>query len=77
MESKPPPKSRPRSVRSLQITERDRLILGYAAEHRLVVAAQVAVLLETTEAAADARLRVLGAGGLVRRERKLRSADRS
>jgi hypothetical protein len=71
MESKPPPKPRARSAGSVQITERDRLILCYAAEHRFVVAAQLAVVLETTEPAADARLRALGAGGLLRRERKL------
>jgi hypothetical protein len=55
----------------VQITDRDRQLLAFAAEHRFVVAAQVAVLLEVSEAAADARLRSLGTAGCVRRERKL------
>ncbi len=46
-------------------------MLGFAAEHRFVVAAQVAVLLGVTESAASARLRALGAGGYLRAARKL------
>ncbi|HWE09902.1 MAG TPA: hypothetical protein VG325_11135 [Solirubrobacteraceae bacterium] len=55
----------------MQITDRDRRLLAFAAEHRFVLAAQVAVLLAVTEAAADARLRTLGSAGYLRRERKL------
>jgi hypothetical protein len=55
----------------VQITERDLTLLAFAAEHRFVIAAQVAVLLSATEAAADARLRALGKGGYLRSERKL------
>jgi hypothetical protein len=55
----------------VQITDRDRQLLAFAAEHRFVLAAQVAVLLEVSEAAADGRLRTLANAGYVRRERKL------
>ncbi len=55
----------------MQITDRDRALLAFAAEHRFVTAGQVSVLLDVTEAAADARLRALAGGGYLRRERKL------
>jgi hypothetical protein len=55
----------------VQITERDRTLLAFAAEHRFVVAAQVAVLLGVSESAADGRLRTLAGGGYMRSERKL------
>jgi hypothetical protein len=55
----------------VQITERDRTLLAFAAEHRFVLAGQVAVLLDVTESAADARLRSLAGGGYLRSERKL------
>lgn len=71
MDSKPSPRRRARLARAVQITERDRLLLAFAAEHRFVIAAQLAVVLETTEGAADARSRVLGAGGCLHRERPL------
>lgn len=58
----------------MQITERDRILLSFAAEHRFVTAAQIAVMLEVTAAAADARLRALWGGGYVRRERKVHRA---
>jgi hypothetical protein len=70
--SHPRPRGRPRSSASVvQITERDRTLLAYAAEHRFVLAAQAAVLLDVTEAAAATRLRSLSAAGYLRRERKL------
>jgi hypothetical protein len=59
---------------SVQITERDRTLLSFAAEHRFVTAVQIAVVLEVTAAAADARLRALSDGGYLRRERKLHRA---
>jgi hypothetical protein len=71
VESKPPRRRRTQSRASAQITDRDRQLLAFAAEHRFVLAAQVAVLLEVSEAAADARLRTLGNAGYLRRERKL------
>lgn len=55
----------------MQITERDRILLSFAAEHRFVTAAQIAVVLEVTWAAGDARLRALCGGGYLRREQKL------
>lgn len=55
----------------MQVTERDRLLLAFAAEHRFVAAAQLAALLDCTPAAADARVRALAAGGYMRRERLL------
>ena len=58
----------------MQITERDRTLLSFAAEHRFVTAAQIAVILEVTAAAADARLRALRDGGYLRRESKLHRA---
>jgi hypothetical protein len=58
----------------VQITERDGMLLSFAAEHRFVTAAQIAVVLEITAAAADARLRALTSGGYLRRERKLHRA---
>ena len=57
--------------RSIQLTDADRALLRFAAEHRFVVAAQAAVLLGVSIAAAEARLRRLGAGGHVRRHKEL------
>jgi hypothetical protein len=59
---------RGRSARATRLTERDRIMLAFAAEHRFVVAAQLAALLDVSRSAADARLRALGAFGCVRRE---------
>ncbi len=57
--------------RAVQITDTDRALLGFAAEHRFVIAGQVAALLGVSEAAAEARLRRLGTGGHLRRHREL------
>lgn len=73
MESRPV-RRRPQTPRAVQITDRDRLLLAFAAEHRFVTAAQIAVVLETTAAAADTRLRALSGGGYLRREFKLHRA---
>lgn len=62
------PQSRPRRPRSVRITPRDQMILAFMADHRIVLAAQIAALLGATEDAAKSRLRALGGGGYVRRE---------
>jgi hypothetical protein len=49
------------------LTERDRELLGFLAEHRLVLAGHVGALLGISTDAADRRLRVLTAGGWVSR----------
>jgi hypothetical protein len=72
LERQPP--RRPRRSRAADVpplTERDRAALAFAAEHRFVTAAHVAVLLGVTEPVADDRLRVLSEGGFLRRERRL------
>ncbi len=51
------------------LTDRDRTALEFAAEHKLVLAAQVAVLLANSEEAAARRLRGLGAERLLIRDR--------
>jgi len=55
----------------VQLTDADRALLRFAAEHRFVIAAQVAALLAVSGAAAEARLRRLGGGGYLRRHREL------
>lgn len=55
----------------MQLTDADRTLLAYAAEHRFVLAAQVATLLGASHAAAAARLRRLGRAGYLRRTREL------
>ena len=55
----------------VQITDTDRAVLRFAAEHRFVIAAQVATLLGVSAAAAESRLRRLGTGGHVRRHKEL------
>ncbi len=57
--------------RSVHITDPDRELLRFAAEHRFVIAAQVAALLGVSVAAADARLRRLGTSGHLRRHKEL------
>jgi DNA-binding PadR family transcriptional regulator len=64
----PPPR---RPDRPVQITERDRLLLAFAAEHRFVLCSQVRSLLGVSSAAAYARLRALRTAGYLRSERKL------
>ncbi len=51
-----------------RITERDLELLGFVAEHRLVLAAHAAALLRTSEAAANARLRALASAGFLHSE---------
>jgi DNA-binding transcriptional ArsR family regulator len=50
-------------VGNLQITERDRRMLAFAAEHRFVLGAHVAMLLGISAPAASARLRALRDAG--------------
>ena len=65
--------SRPRRAQltRAQLTHTDRRVLAFAAEHRFVLAAQVAALLGASEAAAVARLRRLYRAGHLRRAREL------
>jgi hypothetical protein len=49
----------------VRITARDRLLLAFAAEHKLVLAAQAEALLGTSLAAAARRLRELRTGGVL------------
>src|ERR1700722_9551573 len=54
-----------------QLTERDRRVLEFAAQQRLVLAAQVANLLGVSPATARGRLHRLSESGHVRFEREL------
>jgi hypothetical protein len=69
--SPPPRRARSRTAPAVQITDADRALLAFAAEHRFVLAAQVAALLDVTSAAAEARLRRLGQGGHLRRHKEI------
>jgi hypothetical protein len=51
------------------ITDRDQALLSFAAQHRLVLASHIQVLLGVSPDAARARLRTLQAGGLLGCER--------
>jgi hypothetical protein len=51
------------------ITARDRLLLSFAARHRIVLASHAAVLLGTSREAAGARLRALRGAGMLSSER--------
>lgn len=51
------------------ITERDRMLLSFMAEHRIVLASHAQVLLGVSAQAARARLSALRAGGMVAGER--------
>lgn len=64
------PRSRARR-RTVQLTERDRRLLQFAAEHRFVITEQVAVLLQIGHKTADERLRALRDGGYLVRSREL------
>jgi hypothetical protein len=74
-----PPRARPGagsgagsgSARTTQITDTDRALLAFAAEHRFVIAAQVAVLLGVSQRTAGERLRRLSDAGHVRRHKEL------
>ena len=57
--------------RPVQITDADRAVLRFAAEHRFVIAAQIAALLGVSDAAAESRLRRLITGGHLRRRKEL------
>jgi hypothetical protein len=61
--SPPRPRARRRGV--ARITERDRELLAFVAEHRLVLAAHVRSLLGISEGAAYARLRALSGAGFL------------
>src|ERR1700759_3945755 len=61
----------PTRRRGVQLTDADRTLLAFAAEHRFVLAAQVAALLAVSQAAAAARLRRLSGAGYLRHARKL------
>lgn len=67
--STPPPPGR--RARTVLITERDRRMLEFAAEHRFVVAGQPAALLPVSAGAAEARMRALAGSGYLSRERPL------
>lgn len=58
----------PRRRRGTRITERDRELLSFAAEHRLVLATHVQRLLGTSTGAAYARLRALCSAGFLAHE---------
>lgn len=63
--------SLPRRRRSARITDRDRRLLEFAAQHRLVLAEQLGALLGITTDAAAARTRTLAAAGYLEADRKL------
>jgi hypothetical protein len=66
-----PRRPRSRTAPAVQITDADRALLAFAAEHRFVLAAQMAALLGVTPSAAEARLRRLGEGGHLRRHKEI------
>jgi hypothetical protein len=53
----------------VRITDRDRVLLAFAAEHKLVLASQVKALLSTSVEAAGRRLRALRAEGFLDADR--------
>jgi hypothetical protein len=69
--SRPPARQGAGAARKVQITETDRVLLRFAAEHRFVIAAQVAALLGVGERTAGERLRRLGDAGHLRGNREL------
>jgi hypothetical protein len=66
--ARPARPSRPRT-RAVQITDRDRELLAFAAEHRFVLAAQVQALLGVSASTAQARLRALKSAGVLSGDR--------
>jgi DNA-binding MarR family transcriptional regulator len=58
-------------ARSVRVTERDRRLLAFIADHRLVLAAHAGALLGVSEEAASARLRALSKAGMLSRQRLL------
>ncbi len=74
MASDPPTRvarPRPRRRAPPRLSEPDRQLLAFAAEHRFVLGAQARTLLGTSAATASARLRVLTQAGWLGYERKL------
>jgi hypothetical protein len=64
-------RSAPAATRPVRLTERDRLILRFCAEHRFVLAPQVAMVLGVVGTdAAKRRLAALHRAGYLRRERR-------
>jgi hypothetical protein len=57
--------------RRVLITDRDRRLLGFAAQHRFVLAGQIATLVGSSRSAATARLLALASAGYLHRERRL------
>lgn len=55
----------------MRITDRDRLALAFAAEHRLVLGGQVQTLLDISTSAASARLRAMERAGYLVSDRPL------
>jgi hypothetical protein len=65
------PRSAPPAIQALRLTERDRRILRFCAEHRFVLAPQVALALGVLGTdAAKRRLAALHRAGYLRRERR-------
>lgn len=62
--------------RPARITDRDRLLLAFLAEHRLALSAHVQVLLAVSARTADARLHALRATGLLGSERPFHAQPR-
>lgn len=56
-----------------QLTDRDRRILSFCAEHRFVLAPHVALLFDSSVAAASRRLATLAGAGYLNRERRYRA----
>lgn len=57
------PRGRSDQPASTQLTERDRSLLAFVADHRLVLSSQVQALLGTSDSITRARLRALARGG--------------
>ncbi|HEY2437328.1 MAG TPA: hypothetical protein VGH93_09105, partial [Solirubrobacteraceae bacterium] len=58
------------------ITERDHALLSFVAQHRIVLASHVGVLLSISSDAASARLRALRRAGMVAGERFIHGQPR-
>jgi hypothetical protein len=69
--SPPPRRARSQTAPAVQLTDADRALLAFAAEHRFVLGAQVAALLHVTLSAGEARLRRLGDAGHLRRHKEI------
>ena len=71
-----PPRRAGAAARTVQITDADRALLAFAAEHRFVIAAQIAALLGVSERTAGERLRRLGDAGHLRGHKELHRGPR-